>query len=251
MRVTLLGTGTSFPDRDRVQSGILVEAAGLPLLFDVGSGVLQRLTQLDVPLTSIEHVFLSHFHVDHCSDFLPLYQSLWLSGFNKTLHLYGPPMIREWLRGLFDIAFAYLRDKLLMDVTVLEENHIVHIGPVTVTTCPTLHGSMESRAFRIEYGGSSVVYTSDTAPCPEVIELAQGTDLLIHECNWLDGDHPQGVHTSPMQLADIVERTVPKSVVLTHVSPEVVHSAEKVISIISRRTDVAVVLGSDLGTFVV
>ncbi|MCF2136921.1 MAG: MBL fold metallo-hydrolase [Candidatus Thorarchaeota archaeon] len=249
MRVTLLGTGTSYPDPDRVQSGVLVEAAGLPLLFDIGSGILQRLTQLDLPLTSIEHIFLSHFHIDHCSDFLTFYQSIWLSGFDKTLHLYGPPMIRDWLRGLFDVAFPYLRHKLKMEVTILEENHVVHIGPVTVITCPTLHGSMESRAFRIEHDGSSVVYTSDTAPCPEVIDLACGTDLLIHECNWLDGDHPSGVHTSPLQLADVVERIAPKVVILTHVPPEVVESAEQVLSIVQRRTDAKTLMGTDLTTF--
>ncbi len=248
MRVTLLGTGTSHPNRDRVQSGVLVETDGVPLLFDVGSGILQRLNQLGQSLTTIEHIFISHFHVDHCSDLLTLYQSMWLSGYDKVLHLYGPPPLRDWLRGLFDVAFPYLRSKLMLETTVLEEFHVINVGPVTISICPTLHGSMQSRAFKIEHEGHSVVYTSDTAPCPEVIDLAKGVDLLIHECNWLDGDHPRGSHTSPSELAVIAEKTQPKKIVLTHMSPEVIQNGPRVISTVGRRTSAEVLLAEDMMT---
>jgi len=39
MRVTLLGTGTPFPNAERFGSAILVEVAGKRLLFDCGRGV--------------------------------------------------------------------------------------------------------------------------------------------------------------------------------------------------------------------
>ena len=155
-------------------------------------------------------------------------------------------MIDDWYRGIFTVSFPYMRDRLLLEITKLDEFHAVQIGDVTITTCPTLHGSIESRAFRVEQGGKSVVYTSDTAPCPEVVELANGADVLIHECNWLDGDHPKGVHTSPSQLAEIVEQTQPKTVVLTHLAPEVVAQEKRVVDIVARRTNARVVMGRDL-----
>ncbi|MHA1741371.1 MAG: hypothetical protein DRI52_10895 [Chloroflexi bacterium] len=246
MRVTLLGTGTSYPDPERVQSGVLVEINDMYVLFDVGSGILQRLNQLRIPLTKIHHIFVSHFHIDHCSDLPTLYQSLWMSGYDGTLHLYGPPMIDDWYRGIFTVSFPYMRDRILLELIRLDEFHAVQIADMSVTTCPTLHGSIESRAFKIEHDGRSIVYTSDTAPCPEVIALARGADLLIHECNWLDGDHPAGVHTSPSQLAKIVEQTQPKTVVLTHLGPEVVAQEKRVVDIVARRTNARVVMGRDL-----
>ncbi|MHA1951344.1 MAG: MBL fold metallo-hydrolase [Candidatus Thorarchaeota archaeon] len=246
MRATLLGTGTSYPDPNRVQAGILVEAANDKALFDVGSGTLHRLTQLGFDLTTLDAVFLSHFHIDHVSDFLTLCQSLWLSGYERPLRLYAPPMVKEWSRGVNDIAFTYLREKLAIETIILKEDQVVQQGELVVSNTPTLHGSMDTRAFRIEHEGKSLVISSDTAPCREVIELAQDCDVLIHECNWLDGPHPEGVHTSPSELARVAEEASPGKLVLTHVSPEIVENKDKVIEIVSRRTDAEVVFGEDL-----
>lgn len=245
----MLGTGTSYPDPDRVQSGILIEMANESILFDIGAGVFHRLTQLNLDLGSISSIFLSHFHIDHCSDFLMLCQNLWLSGHDKPLNIFGPPEIRQWFRGLFDIAFTYARDRLIINVAVLKENEAVQVGEATISNVPTVHGNMETRALKIEWRNRSFVYSSDTAPCRDVIDLAKGADVLVHECNWLDGPNPEGVHTTPSELARIVEEASPKKLVLTHVSPEVVDQKDKVLEIISRRTNAEVVMGEDLMSF--
>jgi ribonuclease BN (tRNA processing enzyme) len=246
MRAVLLGTGTSLPDPERVQSGILVEDGEHRILLDVGSGVLHRLTQLEIDIKTIDSIFLSHFHIDHCADFLPLVQSLWLSGYDKKLSLYAPPTVKEWSRGVRDIAFQYLREKLLINLTALKENDVITVGNLTVVAAPTLHGNYDTRAFKVEHMGKSLTFSSDTAPCRDIIDLAMGTNILIHECNWLDGSQPEGVHTSPSELSRIVEEVQPSKVVLTHVSPEVVANKDKVIEIVSRRTKAEVVLGEDL-----
>jgi len=249
MKVTLLGTGTSYPDPARVQSGILIELDGESILFDIGPGVYQRLIQRGLDLKSISTIFISHFHIDHCSDFLMLCQNLWLAGHDKPLNVYGPPAIKQWYRGLFDIAFTYARDRLMINIGVLKEHEAVQVGEATVSNVPTVHGTTDTRALRIEWKGRSLVYSSDTAPCRDVIELAKGADVLIHECNWLDGPNPEGVHTTPSQLAEIVEEVAPKKVILTHVSPDVVGQKKNVLEIVSRRTSAEVLMGEDSLTF--
>jgi ribonuclease BN (tRNA processing enzyme) len=249
MKITMLGTGTTYPDPTRVQSGILIELDGQSILFDIGAGVYHRLTQTGLDLNTISTIFISHFHIDHCSDFLILCQNLWLSGHNEPLNIYGAPPIKQWYRGLFDIAFTYARDRLMINVGVLKEHEAVQVGEATISNVPTVHGTTETRALRIEWRGKSLMYSSDTAPCRDVIDLAKGADVLIHECNWLDGPNPEGVHTTPSQLAEIVEEVAPKKVVLTHVSPDVVGKREKVLEIVSRRTNAKVLMGEDLMTF--
>ena len=246
MKAVLLGTGTSYPDPLRVQSGILIEEGNQRILLDIGSGILHRLTQLEIDINTIDSVFISHFHIDHCADFLPLCQSMWLSGHDKTLNLFAPPTVREWSRGMYDIAFKYLREKILIQTTVLNENHVIPIGNLSVVAGLTIHGNNDTRAFKVEHEGKTLTYSSDTAPCRDIIDLAKGTDILIHECNWLDGPHPEGIHTSPSELALIVEEINPSTVVLTHISPEVVKHKDKVIEIVSMRTNAEVVLGEDL-----
>jgi ribonuclease BN (tRNA processing enzyme) len=145
-----------------------------------------------------------------------------------------------------DVAFTYLREKLEIEIIVLGEDQVVHQGDLIVSNAPTLHSTMDTRAYKIEHDGKTLVISSDTAPCREVIELAKGCDALVHECNWLDGVHPEGVHTSPTELSQVVEKANPKKVILTHVSPEVVAQQEKVIEIVKRRTDAEVTMGEDL-----
>ncbi|MHA1928355.1 MAG: MBL fold metallo-hydrolase [Candidatus Thorarchaeota archaeon] len=246
MKITFLGTGTSMPDPNRVQSGILVEHDDYMALFDVGSGVLHRLVQTVDDITRLDSVFISHFHIDHCSDFLPLCQSLWLSKYMKTLKVYGPPSLKEWSRGIFDVAFPYLREKIIIDMQYLGENDAIQSGPLAISVCPTHHGSTDTRAFRIECEGKSLLISGDTAPCRDIIELGKGVDLLIHECNWLDGSLPTGVHTTPSDLTSIVEEIAPKKVIIVHTSPEIIKNKDKVLNIIGRRTDAEVILGEDL-----
>ncbi|MFX1369637.1 MAG: MBL fold metallo-hydrolase [Promethearchaeota archaeon] len=249
MKVTLLGTGTSVPDPERVQSGILVESGDTAILIDVGSGVLHRLSQLKFDITKLEAVFISHFHIDHCSDFLTLMQSLWLSGYDRPLQLYAPPNVTEWSRGVRDIAFPYLREKLGLEIMKLKENDLVYMGPLTLATCPTTHGTMQTRAFKVEEDDFSFVFSSDTAPCREIANLASGTEVLIHECHWLDGNLPEGVHTSPGGLVEVVEKANPSKLILNHMTPEIIANSSKVLESVQRRTKATVAMGEDLMQF--
>jgi len=51
MRLTILGTGSARPVGDSAQSGILVEAEGTYVLFDIGAGILHFLVARD----DVEH----------------------------------------------------------------------------------------------------------------------------------------------------------------------------------------------------
>jgi ribonuclease BN (tRNA processing enzyme) len=248
MKITMLGTGTSYPDPNRVQSGILVETENESILLDIGSGILHRLTQVGHNLDRISSVFISHFHIDHCSDFLTLCQSIWLTGTRRTLNLYGPPFVIEWLHSLHK-AFPYLSEKVIINPIALHENGKIKLEKLTVENTPTVHGKTDTRAFRIESEGTIFVYSSDTAPCHKFNSFASNVDILVHECNWLDGTHPKGVHTAPSELKHIMEEVVPTKLILTHLSPEVVQNKKEVLEIIGIKTETEVIMAEDLMSF--
>ncbi len=85
MKVTLLGTGTPFPNAERFGSAILVEGAGTKLLFDCGRGVVIRLTQAGVSPKEIDALFLTDLHSDHVVGIPDLWLSGWLLGRSKPL----------------------------------------------------------------------------------------------------------------------------------------------------------------------
>ncbi|TFF91447.1 hypothetical protein EU545_04075, partial [Candidatus Thorarchaeota archaeon] len=180
------------------------------------------------------------------SDFMTLVQSLWLSGYNRVLHVYAATYAKKWWEGIFEYSFEYMKDRIKIELIELQPNDTVDIGDVKVTTTPTAHGDRDARAFKVQYGSKMIVYTSDTGPSERVARFAKDADLLIHECNWLDGEHEKEVHTSPSELNDIVKASGAKTVIATHVSPEVVQHAEEVVQIIGRNTDAEVLFGEDL-----
>ena len=67
MKLHILGVNGPFPESNGATSGYLLEAEDTLLQFDLGSGVLARLTAL-MPPESLSALFLTHWHFDHTAD---------------------------------------------------------------------------------------------------------------------------------------------------------------------------------------
>ena len=106
MRVTLLGTGTPFPNAERFGSAILVEVAGKRLLFDCGRGVVIRLAQVRVNPKELDGLFLTHLHSDHVVGIPDLWLSGWFLGRDRSLPIWGPPGTRSMAEHLAQ-AFGF------------------------------------------------------------------------------------------------------------------------------------------------
>jgi len=69
--------------------------------------------------------------------------------------------------------------------------------------------------------GVKVVYTGDTSPCRAVLKLAEGADLLIHDCTFddeLEERAESDWHSTPSQAAKIAKDASVKKLILTHIS---------------------------------
>ncbi len=92
-------------------------------------------------------------------------------------------------------------------------------GSVKLETMPMNHG-MASIGYRFDDGnGKSFIYSGDTAPCKEIVELAKGGQCLLMECTASD-DSPIEGHSTLSQAAEIAKEAGVKTLVLTHIKPE-------------------------------
>lgn len=65
-QVRVLGSGDGFSHGARNQACILVETDGYRFLLDCGATSLVAMRRASIEPASIDAVFVSHFHGDHC-----------------------------------------------------------------------------------------------------------------------------------------------------------------------------------------
>ena len=72
MRLTVLGSGSCELRQDRSSPAYLVQAEDSALMLDLGQGAWRRLLEQGVEPAYLQGLLLSHHHLDHMSDLLPL-----------------------------------------------------------------------------------------------------------------------------------------------------------------------------------
>jgi len=192
MKVTLLGTGTPFPNAERFGSAILVEGAGTKLLFDCGRGVVLRLTQAGVSPKEIDALFLTHLHSDHVVGIPDLWLSGWLLGRSNPLPIWGPQGTSSMAKHLaqafaFDIRIRQAAPDPLpakgveIDAKEVSQGEIYNDGLTRVSAFLVDHGSVKPAfGYRVDSAGHSVVISGDTKFCQNLVDFAKGADCLLH-----------------------------------------------------------------------
>lgn len=214
LKITLLGTGVGIPQPERSQAAILIEN-DLPLLLDCGAGTLLRLDQVGASLEAVDTVLLSHLHLDHVHDLLALANSRYLSGLSG-LTVYGPAGTGEWL-DIIHSAYPNL-EGMEYEVQELKAMDSLSLKGFDIFAEDARH-SITALAYRLEKEEKVIVYSGDTEPSARVAALADGSDLLIHECSFPEPFDVSN-HTTPMRLGQMLSNYDLKRVVLTHLYPQ-------------------------------
>ena len=97
--VKLLGTGCPSPSHERYGPSTLVQVEKNNYLFDVGSGVTQRLSEFGIKSAAIDVLFITHIHSDHIVDMYQLYISGWHQGREKPFKVIGPLGIKDFFES--------------------------------------------------------------------------------------------------------------------------------------------------------
>lgn len=219
MKVTFLGTGTAIPSAQRAPTSLLVRAAGEPLLFDTGPGILRQLVAEGLYINDVEHVFYTHTHPDHVADLIPLIFASKNPDLLRTrpLRLYGGEGFADFFRGLQE-AYHPWGKATVFDIHVEEMGGEPLEGDGwSVRASPVVHHP-SSVAFRIEAVGASVTFSGDTDYCAEIVRLARRSDLLVLECAHPDEKKVEG-HLSPTLCGRIAAEAEVRSLALAHFYP--------------------------------
>jgi len=222
VRLTTVGTGTAAPVAGRVQAGHLVEAGGVRILLDCGSGVSFRLASLGIDWGTITHLALTHFHADHVLD-VPTLLTAWRYGMlpprSAPLEIIGPVGTATLVDRMTEALGVSWRE-YGFTVTIREMSpgeRIPLADGVTIESRSVPH-TPESVAYLIDGQGRRVVYSGDTGFDEGLARWASGCDVLLIECS-LPATMAIPTHLTPEQVAALAKVAAPALVAVTHMYP--------------------------------
>lgn len=202
LHVGLCGAGSPLPAPKASGPCVAVVANGALYVVDVGTDSPRNLTRMGWAASALEGVFITHFHSDHIDGLGELMTLRWAGGsFESPLPVYGPTGIERIVDGFNE---AYAQDFIYRQahhgdlvaplsaaggvsqpfrkpapgksVTLLDKDGLT-IEAFSVTHTPV----DPAVGYRFSYKGRTVVISGDTIKDQNIVDMAKGADLLVHE----------------------------------------------------------------------
>ncbi len=107
INLTFLGTGDDIPSRARNHTSILLRFNEENILFDCGEGTQRQFRKAGLNPCKITRILITHWHGDHVLGLPGLLSTLAMSGYNKTLYIYGPEGIKEKMKKTLEVFNFY------------------------------------------------------------------------------------------------------------------------------------------------
>ena len=246
-RLILLGTGGGPTPKKTVSApATLIIANDTPYVIDCGDGVARQWVLADVPLLKLRHIFITHQHSDHNADYGNLILLAWATGLATRVDTWGPPPLVKMTKLFFEMNAYDIRTRM-NDEGRKPPEPLVHPHEFTrsgfvmgddnlkVTSTLVDHPLVSPAfAYRFDAADRSIVISGDTARSDNLVALARGADVLVHEAMWLPAvdqilarnpnasnlrKHLLDSHTAVEDCGKVAAAAGVKTLVLSHLVP--------------------------------
>ena len=246
-RLILLGTGGGpTPKTNRAAPSQVILVNGAAYVIDCGNGVARQLVLAGVPLSSLRGVFITHQHSAHNADYGNLIWLSWAATLTSKVDAYGPPPLAKMTRLFLEMNDYDIKTRMADEgrpplATLIAAHEIHRAGPlmqdanVKVNAALVDHGAVKPAfAYRFDCPDRSIVISGDTRPSENLVRLAKGADVLVHEVMYLPAlekliatepnaktlrEHLLASHTTTEQVGRIATEAGVKTLVLSHFVP--------------------------------
>ncbi len=215
-KVIILGSSNAIPTKDSENTHLVIVGKEHMVLVDCVSNPVLRLEQAGLAFNDLTDIILTHFHPDHVSGLPLLLMDMWLMGRKKPINIFGLHYTLDRIEDLmnfyswaewpefFPVAFHRLPASEMSPVMENTEFKIL---------CSPVRHMIPTIGIRIEFHDARKVmaYSCDTEPCQQVVRLANGADVLIHEASGASIGH-----SSAGQAGEIASQAEVGSLFLIH-----------------------------------
>jgi ribonuclease Z len=204
-KIIFLGTSYSIADEHHGNTQLAILAGNRTVLVDVSGDPVVRLEKAGIDPLQVTDLVVTHFHPDHVGGIPILLMDMWLMKRTGPLTIYGLDdtldrvermmQLYEWKtwKNLYPVRFQRVSGNGLQP--------LIQAPGLNITVSQTKH-FVPSIGLRMDFGENrkTIAYSSDTAPCAEVIALGKGVDYLIHEVTGASEGH-----SSARQAGEVAE----------------------------------------------
>ncbi|WP_431710483.1 MBL fold metallo-hydrolase [Glutamicibacter uratoxydans] len=279
-KLMLLGTGggpTIHRNETRNGPASVLHVDNKPYLIDCGAGAPRQFLQAGMNFEDVDNIFITHQHFDHNSDLGNFMAYAWYAGRREPINVYGPPRLAGYIEDYvrlnsFDFElreretgrspFAPIPQANELDMEQLTSTpmEIMRDDLVSVTAVRVQHGLVPAVAYRFQTPDLSVTFSGDRGGEDSIVQLAQGSDVLVHEVLHYDAmlktfpkanetvlAHYRNDHTSPQDVGRIAAEANVPCLVLNHILPDNdLVNAEEWTRLVRETYDGEILVGVDL-----
>ncbi len=137
IKLTFLGTAGQMPSARRNHSSMLLNYDGENILVDCGEGTQRQFRKARLNPCKVTRLLITHWHGDHVFGIPGFLSTLALSGYNKTLYIYGPRGTKSFMNDLLKV-FKFTKEYKLVIEEV--EGKFLDMKDFYLEAKPMVHG---------------------------------------------------------------------------------------------------------------
>ena len=215
LTVTVLGCSGSYAAPGNPCTGYLVRSDDASVLLDCGPGTLGPLQEA-MDLAELSAIVTTHCHPDHWLE-LPVIRNVFIWFVPRSgVPVYGTAETRAMDRAI-TVMRSGKSDPLAW--TVIDASSDVTIGDQRWSFALTDH-PVETLAVRVDAGGRSFAFSSDTGPGWDFRTLGEGIHVAMCDASHGREHEGEGIpHMSAREAAAAAAAARAERLVLTHLAP--------------------------------
>lgn len=237
MKLRFLGTGTSFgvpvvgcgcdvcrsddPRDRRTRHGLLLEREGATLLVDTPPEL--RLQLLEAGVRTVDGVYLTHPHADHCHGLDDL--RIFTLRSERPLRVHVAEEYADELRARFGYIWSGDRSRSAgttvpdLELATFGDREEIRVAGTRLVPVALPHGAYRSYGFRA--GPLGVIVDAKSVPA-DAEELFRGVDTLVVNALWFGNPHP--THFNVEEAVETARRLEAGRTYLTHLTHRLGHA---------------------------
>ena len=274
LTATIIGSGSPIYNENRASASTLISLGDTHILVDMGNGTQANLNKLGFNAKNISALFLTHHHLDHNEEFVPMFIGSLLGRNNFTIM--GPPhTVKLTVLNLElyneDISYRLSKTNRTLDerknafkVKDLKGGESFKVDDIVVTTLKVPH-TIYTIAYRFDYKGQSIVVTGDLTYSDELPTFAKNADYMLIDSGGMimkdgrresksgnkssqsrENKKPKGnAHLNLADSSSMANKANVKNLVYTHFNSTVVDTVASM-KVIQKNYSGNVIFGEDL-----